>query len=113
VHFVETFPVDQADGVVAVSESFEFLSFVLEDTPVEVVRHADVKRAAGAALHHVHVVAMFAAHELPNNCHPERSTSSAQRNSVRSRGTLCLRSELCSSVRNESVMHVTFRGGTC
>ena len=42
----KTLPVDEADGVVAVGESFEFLSFVLEDAPVEIVGHADVKRAA-------------------------------------------------------------------
>src|SRR5713101_5827969 len=66
MHVVETLPIDQADGVVAAGESFAFLGFVLEDTSVEIVGHADVERAAGAALHHVHVVAMFTAHELPH-----------------------------------------------
>ncbi len=45
---------------------FKFLGFVVEDAPVQVVAHADVERATRAALHRVHVVAMFAAHELPH-----------------------------------------------
>ena len=92
MHLIETFPVDQADGVVAVSESFELLSLVLEDTPMEVVSHADVDRAAGTALHDVHAVAMFAEDELPTACHPERRTGSAWRGtSAESRDLVFLR----------------------
>jgi hypothetical protein len=65
LYVIRTFPVDQADGVVIVTESFEFLSLVLKNPPVKIVGHADVERAAGAALHDVHVVVMFARHELP------------------------------------------------
>jgi hypothetical protein len=78
VHVVETFPIDQADGVVGASESFAFLSFVLEDAAVEVVGHADVERAAGAALHDVDVVVVVAGHALSIHCHPERRTGSAR-----------------------------------
>jgi hypothetical protein len=62
VHVVETFPIDQADGVVAGGESFAFVRLVVEDATVEVVCHPDVQRSAGAALHDVDVVMMFAGH---------------------------------------------------
>ena len=77
VHVVETFPIDQADGVVCAGESFAFLGLVLEDSTVEVVGHADVEGAAGATLHDVDVVVMFAEHELAIHCHPARRTGSA------------------------------------
>ena len=77
MYVVETFPIDQADGVVGAGKSFAFLGLVLEDAVVEVVGHADVERAAGAALHDVHVVVIFAGHELTIHCHPERRTGSA------------------------------------
>ena len=59
---VETFPIHQAYGVVAVGEAFKFVGLVLGHALHEVAGHADVERTAGGTLHDVDVVAMFSAH---------------------------------------------------
>ena len=102
-HVIETFPVDQADGVVAVGEAFAFVGFVLVDSLGQVAGHADVERAAGGALQHVDVVAMFSAHAASNlSSRAEYQVRVA--NLMRSRGTLCL---LCAAAMRASVMFVT------
>jgi hypothetical protein len=45
-YVIETFPVDESSSVVGGGESIRFLRFVLEDAAMEVVRHADIQRAA-------------------------------------------------------------------
>jgi hypothetical protein len=112
MHVVETLPIDQADSVIAAGESFAFLGFVLEDTPVEVVGHADVERAAGAALHHVHVGVIFAAHERSNKL------SSREQHQLReaelgaeSRDPVFCALNCALLMGDASVMDVTFRVG--
>lgn len=43
---VVLFPIDETDCVVAVSESLELVSFVLEDAVAEIVRHSNVESTA-------------------------------------------------------------------
>ena len=89
MHVVETFPVHKADGVVAGGEAFAFVGFVLEDALDQVAGHADVERAAGGALQHVDVVAMFSAHAARDlSSRAERQVRAANR--MRCRETLCI-----------------------
>ena len=62
MHIIVAFPIDEADGVLIEGESAEFFGLVLINAAVEITGHPDVKRAAGAALHEVHVVNVLCGH---------------------------------------------------
>jgi hypothetical protein len=60
VHFVVRFPIEQADDLVAVCESFEVVELVLEDAAVKIAGDADVE-SAGEAAHDVGAIVLAVA----------------------------------------------------
>jgi hypothetical protein len=54
--------IDKANGIVLIGKAFVPVRFVLKNSPLKVVRQADVEGSPGAALQNVDVEAMFTHH---------------------------------------------------
>lgn len=78
---VVAFPIDEAGGIVVEGESAKFFGLVLVNAAVEIARHADVQRSAGAALHEVHVVDVFFVH-CKNSVIPSEALFARSRGSL-------------------------------
>src|ERR1019366_9228247 len=90
-NIVKAFVIDQAVAVILTGESFDFITLVFQSSPIDVVRHPDVKRT-GNATNDVGEVVVFGLHHHPLLCHPERSKCIAKRAFTESKDPMPARS---------------------